>query len=117
MSQVRFYSDDAAMTFVRREFPEYFEAYLHLPKDVERADFFRWVGHILPTRTCDMQYQNPNRPDLHDAALSCVGCTHSVLVVCLQHLDLSVTQWPSDVSSCGMQVHGGAAVGRRIRRC
>jgi mannosyltransferase OCH1-like enzyme len=41
ISQVRFYSDDAAMTFVRREFPEYFEAYLHLPKDVERADFFR----------------------------------------------------------------------------
>lgn len=39
--QVRFYSDDAALSFVRREFPEYFEAYLSLPKDVERADFFR----------------------------------------------------------------------------
>jgi mannosyltransferase OCH1-like enzyme len=39
--QVRFYSDDAALTFVRREFPEYFEAYLNLPRDVERADFFR----------------------------------------------------------------------------
>lgn len=39
--QVRFYSDEAALTFVRREFPEYFEAYLNLPKDVERADFFR----------------------------------------------------------------------------
>lgn len=42
--QVRFYSDDAALTFVRREFPEYFEAYLNLPKDVERADFFRCVA-------------------------------------------------------------------------
>jgi hypothetical protein len=41
--QVRFYSDDAALSFVRREFPEYFEAYLSLPKDVERADFFRCV--------------------------------------------------------------------------
>lgn len=41
--QVRFYSDDAALSFVRREFPEYFEAYLSLPKDVERADFFRYM--------------------------------------------------------------------------
>jgi hypothetical protein len=41
--QVLFYSDDAALTFVRREFPEYFEAYLNLPKDVERADFFRYA--------------------------------------------------------------------------
>jgi mannosyltransferase OCH1-like enzyme len=40
--QVRFYSDDAALAFVRREFPEFFEAYLNLPKDVERADFFRY---------------------------------------------------------------------------
>lgn len=39
--QVRFYNDDACLNFVRREFPEYFEAYMNLPKDVERADFFR----------------------------------------------------------------------------
>lgn len=39
--QVRFYDDAACMNFVRREFPEYLEAYLNLPKDVERADFFR----------------------------------------------------------------------------
>ncbi|KIY94887.1 hypothetical protein MNEG_13074, partial [Monoraphidium neglectum] len=38
--EVRFYDDVAAVSFVRREFPEYLEAYLALPKDVERADFF-----------------------------------------------------------------------------
>eukprot|EP00882_Tetradesmus_deserticola_P008046 GHRQ01008475.1.p1 GENE.GHRQ01008475.1~~GHRQ01008475.1.p1 ORF type:complete len:264 (+),score=67.65 GHRQ01008475.1:365-1156(+) len=41
--QVRLYSDEACLNFVRREFPEYFEAYMNLPKEVERADFFRWV--------------------------------------------------------------------------
>lgn len=40
--QVRLYSDEACLNFVRREFPEYFEAYMNLPKEVERADFFRW---------------------------------------------------------------------------
>lgn len=39
--EVRFYDDVAAVNFVRREFPEYLEAYLALPKDVERADFFK----------------------------------------------------------------------------
>lgn len=39
--QVRLYNDDACLNFVRREFPEYFEAYMNLPKNVERADFFR----------------------------------------------------------------------------
>ena len=39
--QVRFYDDAACMNFVRREFPEYLESYINLPKDVERADFFR----------------------------------------------------------------------------
>lgn len=39
--QLRFYSDEAAAGFVRREYPEYYEAYMALPKDVERADFFR----------------------------------------------------------------------------
>lgn len=41
--QLRFYSNGACLNFVRREFPEYFEAYTSLPKDVERADFFRCV--------------------------------------------------------------------------
>jgi hypothetical protein len=45
--EVRFYDDVAALNFVRREFPEYLEAYLSLPKDVERADFFKWVGRWL----------------------------------------------------------------------
>jgi len=39
--QVRFWDDVACFNFVRQEFPEYLEAYLRLPKDVERADFFR----------------------------------------------------------------------------
>jgi mannosyltransferase OCH1-like enzyme len=39
--QIRFYDDAACLNFVKREFPEYLEAYLSLPKDVERADFFR----------------------------------------------------------------------------
>jgi mannosyltransferase OCH1-like enzyme len=39
--QVRFYDDAACLNFVRQEFPEYLEAYQFLPKDVERADFFR----------------------------------------------------------------------------
>jgi hypothetical protein len=39
--EVRFYDDVAAHSFVQREFPEYLEAYLALPKDVERADFFK----------------------------------------------------------------------------
>ncbi|KAI8469837.1 MAG: hypothetical protein J3K34DRAFT_385638 [Monoraphidium minutum] len=41
--EVRFYDDVAAVSFVRREFPEYLEAYLALPKDVERADFFKYM--------------------------------------------------------------------------
>uniref|UniRef100_A0A383WPH4 Methyltransferase FkbM domain-containing protein n=1 Tax=Tetradesmus obliquus TaxID=3088 RepID=A0A383WPH4_TETOB len=41
--QVRLYSDEACLNFVRREFPEYFEAYMNLPKEVERADFFRYM--------------------------------------------------------------------------
>ncbi|KAF8068401.1 HOC1 [Scenedesmus sp. PABB004] len=40
---VRLYSDEAAANFVRREFPEYYEAYMALPKDVERADFFKYM--------------------------------------------------------------------------
>lgn len=90
VSQVRFYSDDAAMTFVRREFPEYFEAYLHLPKDVERADFFRWVGVMLFPGTCGMRCQSPDMFDLYD--LPCLGELHAcpVLVVCLQHPSLSI---------------------------
>jgi mannosyltransferase OCH1-like enzyme len=39
--EVRFYDDAACQSFVHKEFPEYWEAYNSLPKDVERADFFR----------------------------------------------------------------------------
>ncbi|PNH05789.1 putative sodium/metabolite cotransporter BASS4, chloroplastic [Tetrabaena socialis] len=38
--QARFYDDEACIDFVRREFPEYMDAYQALPKDVERSDFF-----------------------------------------------------------------------------
>lgn len=38
---VRFYDDHDCLDFVRREFPEYLDAYRRLAKDVERSDFFR----------------------------------------------------------------------------
>eukprot|EP00803_Ostreobium_quekettii_P009414 evm.model.scf_1171.5 EVM.evm.TU.scf_1171.5 scf_1171:27804-30200(+) len=41
--QVRFYDDAACLELVRREFPEYAEAYQSLPKAVERSDFFRYM--------------------------------------------------------------------------
>lgn len=40
---VRFYDDHDCLDFVKREFPEYLDAYRRLSKDVERSDFFRWV--------------------------------------------------------------------------
>jgi hypothetical protein len=58
--QVRLYSDEACLNFVRREFPEYFEAYMNLPKEVERADFFRWVACRTAART--------------EAKHCCLGC-------------------------------------------
>ncbi|KAK9834954.1 hypothetical protein WJX84_011882 [Apatococcus fuscideae] len=41
--EYRFYDDDACLAFVKREFPEYFDAYRNLGKDVERSDFFRYL--------------------------------------------------------------------------
>jgi hypothetical protein len=41
--EVRFWDDAACRDFVRNEFPEYFAAYMGLPKHVERADFFRYL--------------------------------------------------------------------------
>jgi hypothetical protein len=41
--QIRFYDDQACLDFVRREFPEYLDAYRSLPKVVERSDFFRYM--------------------------------------------------------------------------
>lgn len=38
---VRFYDDHDCLDFVKREFPEYLDAYRQLDKDVERSDFFR----------------------------------------------------------------------------
>ena len=39
--KTRFYNDAECYKFVEREFPEYYDAYVSLPKDVERSDFFR----------------------------------------------------------------------------
>lgn len=44
---VRFYNDAGCLEFVRREFPEYLDAYQALPKDVERSDFFRWARLVM----------------------------------------------------------------------
>jgi hypothetical protein len=41
--EVRFYDDQDCLDFVRREFPEYMDAYRRLRKDVERSDFFRYM--------------------------------------------------------------------------
>eukprot|EP00884_Botryococcus_braunii_P017341 jgi/Botrbrau1/4290/Bobra.0390s0030.1 len=41
--EIRFYDDDACLDFVKREFPEYLDAYRGLPKHVERSDFFRYM--------------------------------------------------------------------------
>ena len=41
--EMRFYDDAMCRQFVRAEFPEYYDAYLALPKDVERSDFFRYL--------------------------------------------------------------------------
>lgn len=41
--EVRVYTDQDCLEFVRREFPEYLEAYRRLAKGVERADFFRYM--------------------------------------------------------------------------
>ncbi|KAK3258056.1 hypothetical protein CYMTET_32884 [Cymbomonas tetramitiformis] len=37
------WDDSECLAFVKKEFPEYLEAYRGLPKDVERADFFRYM--------------------------------------------------------------------------
>lgn len=41
--QVRFWDDASCLEFVHREFPEYYRTYVALPKNVERADFFRYL--------------------------------------------------------------------------
>ena len=41
--KIRFYNDAECYKFVEREFPEYYDAYVSLPKDVERSDFFRYL--------------------------------------------------------------------------
>ena len=41
--KTRFYNDQECYKFVEREFPEYYDAYVSLPKDVERSDFFRYL--------------------------------------------------------------------------
>ena len=39
--EYKFYDDKACFNFVEHEFPEYYDAYVNLPKNVERSDFFR----------------------------------------------------------------------------
>lgn len=143
--QVRFYSDDAALTFVRREFPEYFEAYLNLPKDVERADFFRWVMRRVvweSTRPCRLSARGG---ELGTSASSCTPGAARLsrfgrTMVLSWALDAYWSgQWPaSSTDHCTptcpdiacvnwmhrvctraftvLQVHGGAAAGRRVCR-
>ena len=41
--QISFWDDALCREFVRKEFPEYFTAFVGLPKNVERADFFRYL--------------------------------------------------------------------------
>lgn len=41
--EMRFYDDAACVDYVRRNFPQYLDAYRALPKDVERSDFFRYM--------------------------------------------------------------------------
>lgn len=101
--QVRFYSYDAALSFVRREFPEYFEAYLSLPKDMERADFFRCVAcvygcalpgtaHVCPELCCK---QTPR---------CCAPCTCALQAA--RHSYGSRWQWDMRVTS--LRTLGGA---------
>jgi hypothetical protein len=41
--ELRHWDDARCKDFVRKEFPEYYAAYVGLPKNVERADFFRYL--------------------------------------------------------------------------
>lgn len=41
--EVKLWDDAKCIEFVRQEFPEYFAAYTGLAKNVERADFFRYL--------------------------------------------------------------------------
>ena len=41
--EIRFYDNADCLAFVTRHFPRYLDAYLALPKDVERSDFFRYL--------------------------------------------------------------------------
>lgn len=41
--EYRYYDDDDCLAVVRDEFPDYLEAYLRLPRAIQRADFFRYL--------------------------------------------------------------------------
>lgn len=45
--EVRLYNDTECLELVSSNFPEYLDAYLALPKNVERADFFRYMVVLL----------------------------------------------------------------------
>ena len=42
--EYRFYDDQDCLDMIEMEFPQYMEAYLALPKPVEKADFFRYLA-------------------------------------------------------------------------
>lgn len=44
---VRLYNDTECLELVKLNFPQYLDAYLSLPKNVERADFFRYMVVLL----------------------------------------------------------------------
>lgn len=46
---VRLYGPEAALAFVRREFPEYYEPFSGMPSDAERAAFFRCASFSIDT--------------------------------------------------------------------
>lgn len=50
---VQFYDDADCLSFVRREFPQWLDAYEALPMAVERADFFRCIPHSLSSKVTE----------------------------------------------------------------
>lgn len=59
---VKLYNDTECLNLVRSNFPEYLDAYLALPKNVERADFFRYMVVLLHGGVyadCDTECKRP----------------------------------------------------------
>ena len=142
--EIRFYDDAACLAFVQREFPEYLHAYVSLPKDVERSDFFRQAC------LCSAPGKQAARP----GSKPCAACLHGseqpaqALLVPLQRHEAEVCDsaaelWqavallsepeaglavptlpdkqPSTIPhyaaelGCAGQIYGGPAPGRAVR--